>query len=80
MDKKDNIAVMGLTWAIAKYSTATDATFIPKLTNIAASVDIPSIRAINRGPISLQVKSIRLICAFITILRLAKYNMTALTD
>lgn len=60
------MAVVGLTWAIAKYSMATDATFIPKLINIAAFVDKPSIREINRGPISLQIKSILLICALIT--------------
>jgi hypothetical protein len=41
----------------------TEAMFIPKFTKIAASVDIPSINAMNSGPTSLQIKSIRRICA-----------------
>lgn len=56
------------TLAIEKYSTTTEQTFIPRLTRIAASVDTPSIREMKRGPISLQIKSIRLIWAFIAVL------------
>lgn len=62
------------TWAIAMYSTMTEATFIPKLTKIATSVDMPSMKAMKRGPISLQVRSIRLICAFITRLWSVRYT------
>jgi hypothetical protein len=74
MANKEDTAVVGRTLAIAKYSTMTDATFIPKLTKIAASVDMPSTRAMNRGPINLQIKSIRLICALITKLMVSKMD------
>jgi len=50
------------TLAIAWYSTTTEATFIPKFTNIAISVDIPLMRAMTNGPASLQIRSIRRIC------------------
>lgn len=54
------------TRAMAKYSTTTDATFIAKLTMMANSVEIPSMRAMKRGAISLHVRSIRLICALMS--------------
>jgi hypothetical protein len=68
------------TLAIAKYSTTTDATFIPKLTSIATSVDTPSMRAMNSGPTSLQIKSIRLICALMAELKISKMNRKAHGD
>ena len=74
---------MRRTLAIAKYSTTTDATFIPKLTKIATSVDTPSMRAMNSGPISLQVRSIRLICALMAestinkMDKIAQYQLTS---
>lgn len=55
------------TRAIAKYSTTTDATFIEKLMMMATSVEMPLMRAIKRGPMSLQIKSIRLIRALMTL-------------
>jgi hypothetical protein len=60
------------TCAIAKYSTVTDARFIPRLTKIATSVDTPSMKAMKRGPISLQARSMRLICALITALAVSE--------
>lgn len=46
----------------------TEQTFIPKLTMMAVSVDMPSMRAMNRGPSNLQIKSMRRIWAFIAAL------------
>lgn len=74
MANKEDTTVVRRTLAIAKYSTMTDATFIPKLTKIATSVDMLSTRAMNRGPISLQIKSIRLICALMTKLIVSKID------
>lgn len=51
--------IIGHTSAIAKYSTTTEATFSPNVTQTAIVVDIPSISDITSGPNSLQNKSIR---------------------
>src|SRR5215471_8679378 len=40
---------------------------MPKFTNIAISVDIPSMRTIANGPASLPIRSIRRICELRTI-------------
>lgn len=48
---------------MAKYSTTTDAKFMPKFKSIATSADAPSIIDIKKGPASLQIKPIRRICA-----------------
>jgi hypothetical protein len=48
---------------MAKYSTTTDAAFIVKLIMMANSIEMPSMRAIKRGAMSLHIRSIRLICA-----------------
>jgi hypothetical protein len=69
--------VMRCTLAIARYSITTDTTFMQKLTKIAISVDMPPMEAMSRGPMSLQIKSIRLICALMTELTLSKRNKIA---
>ena len=68
---------MRCTLAIAKYSITTDTTFMHKLTKIVTSVDMPSMEAMNRGPMSLQIKSIRLICALMTKLTVSKRDKMA---
>jgi hypothetical protein len=54
--------------AIKKYSTTTEQTFIPRMTRIAAFVDIPSIRAMKRGfntAMNAQMRRIDLVCKLI---------------
>jgi hypothetical protein len=72
-----SMTVMRYTLAIAKYSATTDVMFMPKLTKIAISVDMPSMEAMNKGPMSLQIKSIRLICALTTLLTISKRDKMA---
>lgn len=65
------------TCAIAKYSITTDARFITRLTEIATLVDMPSMKAMKRGPISLQIRSMRLIWALTPALAFSKVRNTA---
>jgi hypothetical protein len=62
------------TCAIAKYSIATDIRFIPRLTRIATSVDMPPMKAMKRGPISLQIRSMRFIWALTLRWRSERYS------
>ncbi|GMF93244.1 unnamed protein product [Aspergillus oryzae] len=60
--------VESLTLAIEKYSTTTEQMFIPRLNKMANLVDTPSTKAMASGPISLQMRSIRRIWAFVAML------------
>lgn len=51
---------------MAKYSMRMEARFMPRLTRMAISVDTPSRMEMKNGPASLQMRSIRRICAFRT--------------
>lgn len=52
------------TWAMATYSTPTDAKFRPKTVQIATGVEKLSTKEMKTGAISLQKRSIRLMEAF----------------
>jgi hypothetical protein len=56
------MADVALTCAIAKYSIRTDVKLRPNTTQMAISVDTPSMKATVSGPTSLQNRSIRRIC------------------
>ena len=49
-----------------RYSVGMDTTFMAKVTKIASSVEKPSTMAMPKGPKSLQMRSMRRICEFIT--------------
>ena len=53
------------TWAMRRYSGSIENRFMPRLTSIASSVEIPSTKPIKKGPRSLQIRSMRRICEFI---------------
>lgn len=61
-----------------KYSITTDTQFIPRLTKMAVSVEIPSMIAMKKGPMSLQIKSMRLICEFIAVVEVSSGNLEQL--
>lgn len=62
---------------MVKYSITTDAQFIIKFTRMAVSVEKPSTIPMKKGPRSLQTRSIRLICEFIAIKKLARLPLQA---
>lgn len=53
---------------------------MPKLTRMAISVDTPSIMAMRKGPSSLQIRSMRLICEFMTVDRASFSRCTSYHD
>lgn len=61
------VCLSWLTRAIVMYSTTTEVQFIPRLTKMAVSVEMPSMIPMKNGPRSLQIRSMRLIWEFIAI-------------
>ena len=64
---------------MANFLTRTDATFIVSLTKVATFVEMPSIKAMNSGPGSLQSKLMRRICAFMVLSAAGSFSVTTTT-